>query len=202
MLGHVLSRQGRHQEARAAAERARAIDPLSSLSHTMSAQIAFCARDPEEAVRHAREALLADPDDWVAHWQLGQAFEQLDRVEDALAALAEASRLSRGNTKPVSLSAYTLATRDRAREARDILRDLERLVEQRYVPPCALALVHAGLNDADTALEWLERALIARDVHLIYVPLDPKWDAFCSDERFQRLLQRCGPPRGVGQVPA
>jgi Flp pilus assembly protein TadD len=83
MLGHVLSQQGPHDEARGAAQRARDLDPLNALSHRMSAQIAFSARDFEGAVRHARQALLAEPDNWVAHWQLGQAYERLDRVEEA-----------------------------------------------------------------------------------------------------------------------
>ena len=40
------------------------------------------------------------------------------------------------------------------------------------VPPYALALVHAGLGDADAAFEWLERAYVARDVHLMFLTVD------------------------------
>jgi hypothetical protein len=38
--------------------------------------------------------------------------------------------------------------------------------------------------------ECLDRAFSARDVHLIYLPVDPKWDAFRNDGRFIELLQR------------
>jgi Flp pilus assembly protein TadD len=192
MLGHALSLQGRHQDASGAARRARGLDPLHPLSHSMSAQIAFSARHFGEAVRHSLEALGAEPNDWVAHWQLGQAYEQMDRATDALAEFAEASRLSNGNTKPISASAYTLATNGRTQQARQILEGLDRLAQQRYVPPCALALVHAGLNEEDKMLECLEQALNVRDVHLIYVPFDPKWDRFRHSERLERLIQRCG----------
>jgi hypothetical protein len=58
------------------------------------------------------------------------------------------------------------------------------------VPPYALALVHAGLNDRERMYECLDRAFSARDVHLIYLPVDPKWDAFRNDGRFIELLQR------------
>ena len=128
MLGHALSQQGRHDEALAAARRARELDPLDALTHSMSSQIAFSARDLEAAVSHAREALLAEPDFWVAYWQLGQAYQQMGRTDQALEALAEASRLSNGNSKPVSVSAYTLATSGRAREARAVLTALEQPV--------------------------------------------------------------------------
>ena len=117
MLGHAISQQGQHDLALAAARRARELDPLSALSHSMSSQIAFSARDLEAAVRHAREALLAEPDYWVAYWQLGQAYQQMGQTDQALEALAEASRLSNGNSKPISLSAYSLATSGRVRRS-------------------------------------------------------------------------------------
>jgi hypothetical protein len=85
-----------------------------------------------------------------------------------------------------------LATCGRTVEARHIVSSLEHLAQRRYVPPYAMALVYAGLKEPDTAIQWLERAALVRDVHLIYVSLDPKWDASRGHERFERLLQRCG----------
>jgi tetratricopeptide (TPR) repeat protein len=202
LLGHAISQQGRHEEALAAARRSREIDPLDALAHSMSAQIAFSARDAHAAAGHAREALLVEPDYWVAYWQLGQAYQQMGDIDPALEALAEASRLSKGNSKPVSLSAYTLATSGRVGEARDVLAELERQSKIRYVPPCSIALVCAGLNEAGKVYEWLERALAVRDSHLIYVPVDPKWDPFRQEERFLRLLRHSGLRRPVDSAPS
>jgi TolB-like protein/Flp pilus assembly protein TadD len=192
MLGHALSQQGRHEEALAAARRARELEPLDALTHSMSAQIAFSARDLDGAVRHSRDALRAEPEFWVASWQLGQAYQQMGRTDEALEALAEASRLSNGNSKPVSVSAYTMASCGRVAEARDVLKGLEQLSTRRYVPPYAIALGYAGLKEDARAFEWLDRALAARDTHLIYVLVDPKWDPFRQDDRFQAFLRRCG----------
>jgi TolB-like protein/Flp pilus assembly protein TadD len=192
MLGHAISQQGRHDEALAAARRARELDPLSALTHCMSAQIAFSARDMEAAARHSQDALLAEPDYWVAHWQLGQAYQQLGRTDEALEALAQASRLSNGNSKPISVSAYLLATNRRFDEARHCLAVLEGRAKDQYVPPIAFALAYAGLNDHERVFEWLERARVVRDVHLIYVPMDPKWDPFRVKEPFQDVLRRAG----------
>ena len=30
------------------------------------------------------------------------------------------------------------------------------------------------------------------DVHLIWLPMDPKWDAIRNESSFQRLIERCG----------
>ena len=60
------------------------------------------------------------------------------------------------------------------------------------MPPYAIAPVHAGLGETDAVFEWLERAYAARDVHLIFLTADPKWDAYRKDPRFVTLLSRCG----------
>lgn len=191
MLGHTLSHQGQHAEAMAAARRVRELDPYSALSHSMCSQIAFSARNMEAAVGYAKEALLAEPDYWVAYFQLGQAYQQMGRVEPALTALADASRLSNGNSKPVSLEAYTQARIGHDSEALGALTRLLHRSREQYVPPYASALVYAGLNDDAKVFEWLNNALAARDVHLIYLSVDPKWDSFRQDERFHDILHRC-----------
>ena len=61
-----------------------------------------------------------------------------------------------------------------------------------YVPPYATALVQAGLGDREAAFAALERAFAARDVHLMYLPTDPRWDPFREDPRFVDLIERCG----------
>jgi hypothetical protein len=40
--------------------------------------------------------------------------------------------------------------------------------------------------------ESLEQACAVRDVHLIYVLADPKWDPFRNDGRFEEVLRRGG----------
>ena len=73
-----------------------------------------------------------------------------------------------------------------------MLRTLEAVSRERYVPPYAMALVHAGLGDREAVFDWLDKAYAARDVHLIFLPVDPKWDAYRADPRFEALLARCG----------
>ena len=194
MLGHALSQQGRHDEALAAARRSRELEPFDALSHSMSSQIAFSARELDAAIRHATDSLQTEPDYWIGYWQLGQALQQVGRIDEALKALEEASRLSAGNSKPLSLTAYTLAVAGREREARDLLREMEKAARLHYVPPCAIALVHAGLSEDQTACEFLERAAIERDAHLIYVMVDPKWDRLRQARRFQDVFHRAGLP--------
>jgi TolB-like protein len=191
-LGHALSQSGRHSEAESAMRRTRELEPLEPFSYALSSQVAFQAREYHAAVEHARRAILMDSEFWIGYMELGQAYEPTGQTELALAALTDAARFSGGNSKAISLRGYILAKNGRVNEAREVLRGLEADAGSRYVPPYAMALVHAGLGEREPVFEWLDKAFAARDVHLIYLPVDSKWDPYRADPRFKALLARCG----------
>lgn len=58
--------------------------------------------------------------------------------------------------------------------------------------PYAIAQVYAGLGDREAVWEWLDRAYEARDVHLVFMPVDSRWDEFRSNPAYNELLKRCG----------
>ena len=191
-LGIALSHMRRHEEAQSAVRRARELEPLYAAHHALSAQVAFNARDYPAAVQFARQAIVLDPEFLIGYLQLGQAHEQLGNSDLALDALQNAGRLSGSNSKVVALRGYLFAKLGRTDKAQEVLNTLEAVSRERYVPPYAMALLHAGLGQRDKALEQLERGFDTRDVHLIFLPVDPKWDAFRADARFLSLLRRCG----------
>jgi DNA-binding winged helix-turn-helix (wHTH) protein/Flp pilus assembly protein TadD len=192
MLGIVLSHMGQHQQAQSAMCRARELDPLYAMHHALSSQVAFAAREYAAAVQFARQAVLIDPDFWIGHFQLGQAYVQSGMHELALESLNAAGRLGGGNTKAMSLRGYLFAKMGRRDQAEEVLHILEAVSRERYVPAYTIALVHAGLERWQPALDWLERGYDHRDVHLIFLPTDPKWDPLRDHPRFIALLERCG----------
>jgi TolB-like protein/Flp pilus assembly protein TadD len=200
MLGIALAHMGRYAEARPEMNRLRELDPLLAANQALSAQVAFAGRDYAAAVQFARQAIVVDPEFWIGLFQLGQAYEQLGESELALEALNKAGRFSGGNSKAISLRGYLFAKSGRVNEAREVLNTLEAMARERYIPPYAMALVHAGLGEREKALEWLERAVEVRDVHMCFPPIDPKWDPFRSDPRFQALLRRCGFSEGRAEA--
>ncbi|HEY8550876.1 MAG TPA: tetratricopeptide repeat protein, partial [Vicinamibacterales bacterium] len=195
-LGHLLSQSGRHAEALEVMAQARAIDPQFAFAHAISSQVAYQARDYQAALDHARAAIVLDPELWIGHIMQGQALEALGDLDGALASLMQAARFSDQNSKTLAMRAHVLAKARRYVEAREVLRMLEALAgtQTKYVPPYALALIHAGLDEADVAFTWLERAYAARDPHLIYLTVDPRWDPYRRDPRLASLLRRCGFP--------
>jgi Flp pilus assembly protein TadD len=192
ILAHLLSQTGRHAEAEPFMRRARELDPLDPLSYALSSQVAFQASDYAAALQHANRAIALDQEFWIGHQMRGQALEQLGDDDLALKALSTAARLSGQNSKPISLTGYILGRSGRTAEARDVLGALQMASRQRYVPPYALGLVQAGLGDADAAFQSLDRAYVVRDVHLMFLTVDVKWNRYRTDPRFGDLLARCG----------
>ena len=192
MVGICASHLGRHEEATRAIAQARALDPLYAMHHALSSQIASNARDDEAAVRFGRHATIIDPEFWIGHFQLGQAYVHAGKTDLAFDALTRAGALAGGNSKTISLQGYLLGRIGRAAEARERIETLMAIARARYVPPYGMALVHAGLGDEEAALDWLDRAHDAHDVHLVFLPIDRKWDFLRGDTRFAALLGRCG----------
>lgn len=196
-LGHVLSQTGRQGEATRLLERARSLEPLYAMNHAISAQVAFQSRDFEGAAEHARHAIALDPEFWIGYLNLAQACEQLGQYDAALEALANAARFSGGNSKAMAFRGHLLAKVGRTSEAREVLKALQAAARERYVPPYAMALVHAGLGEREAVFARLDEAYGVRDVHLIFLPVDPRWDPYRDDPRFRALLDRCGFPRAA-----
>ncbi len=190
-LGHLLSQRGRQAEAMASMARARELNPLDSVTWALSAQVALQARDLPAATTLARRAIVLDPQLWIGYVVLAQAYAAAGEPALALELITDGERVANGNSKVASVRGYVLARMGRTAAAREIVASLLHPSPARYVPPYAAALVYAGLGDRDAMFAALERAYAARDVHLMYLPVDLKWDPYRTDPRFIALLARC-----------
>jgi len=188
---HLLSNSGRHTEAIAQITIARQLDPLSPLTNTMAGQFLFFAGRHREAIEALDKAFAIDPDFWVAHVMMGQIYEQDGKPEAAIQRFEKAYSASGGNITALAMKGYVLARSRRHAEAEQIVHALMDMGKNRFVPPTNLALVYTGLGNQESALQWLNKGYEARDVGMVFLVVEPKWNELRSDPRFQELLTRC-----------
>src|SRR5262249_41557364 len=181
-------------EALEEAQRARKLDPLSPLLAALQGQFLYYAGQNDAAIKELQETLELFPDFWVAHINLGKVYERTGKYDEALKEFAKARSLST-ISEPLPLTGHTYATSGNRREALSALAALKEQASQRYVPPYNIALIYAGLDDKSQALDWLEKGLAARDVHMVFLRVDPKWDGLRDQPRFQALIRRIGLPQ-------
>lgn len=187
MLAHTLSNIGRHDEALEAIQQARLLDPLSLIASTMHGQFLYHSGQDDSAIRILERTLQVEPHFWVAHVCLAKVYIKVGRYADAIAS-AEKSRLYSGCSEGLALAGYAHAANgDRA--AADALASLHEIATTRYVPPCYIALVYAGLQEYERSLEWLHRGYEERDVHMTFLR-DHKWNWLQRTAEGQLLLSR------------
>ena len=187
---HLLSDLGRHREALAEAQRARELDPLSLITNALDGMFLLHARRYDEAIQQLRRTIDVNPHFFVSHFQLGKAYEQKKMYAEAIAELVKARDISEGNTETIASLGHVYAVSGQPGAAREVLAGLERQSRQRYVPAFNLALVYAGLGEKDRALDALEKGYEERDVHMMFLKVDPRWDEYRTNPRFVQLMRR------------
>ena len=157
---------------------------------------------PEQAVAVYRQTLEIDPNHGLARYQLAQAYLALGRYPEAITELERSIQITGPTPFSMAALAYGLARAGRREEAEEMLRDFERRKAAGYYPAFAFAMAHAGLENNEQALEWLERAADEGSMGHYMPNVEPEWEALRDIPRFHRLLQRLGLPdsQGDGEV--
>ncbi len=190
MYAAFLSAMGRQEEAIQEIERAQEIDPLSLAISNEVAWDCYMAGEYDRTIEQSLKTLEMEPAFPAAYQTLGLAYEQTHQYDKAIAAFEKARDGSGGNPVSVSSLAHALALGGRKSEAKKILSGLQGLAKRAYVAPYSMAVVYAGLSEKGPALEWLEKAVEERDVWLVWVKRDPRFDRLRSSPRFEDLLRR------------
>ncbi|HEX8137265.1 MAG TPA: winged helix-turn-helix domain-containing protein [Pyrinomonadaceae bacterium] len=188
--GEYLAAVGLYSQSIAELERAQQLDPLSLPINTDLGQSLYFARRYAQAIEQLLKTLEMGHGFVRAHVLLGAAYEQQQMYTEAIAALSRARELSGENHLATGGLGYTLAVAGRRDEALETLRELERLAAQSYVSPYTIALIHVGLGQHERALDWLRKAYEQRDVWLVWLRVNPRFDALRADPRFAELLRR------------
>jgi tetratricopeptide (TPR) repeat protein len=154
----------------------------------------YLAHNYESATAHGRNAIELDPNFAAAHLVLGEAYVQTGRYDDALTELQTAAGLSGDDPLYLAQVAVANAAAGRKSEALRIVAQLQNISRERYVSPYGLAQVYAALRDKEQTFKWLQSAYDGRAVWMSYLAVDPVFNSFRSDQRFQDLLRQVGLP--------
>jgi TolB-like protein/DNA-binding winged helix-turn-helix (wHTH) protein/Tfp pilus assembly protein PilF len=187
-----LSRLGRTQQAEVEIQRARALDPLSTIISTDAAETAYWARKPRDAMARVEEVLSRNPYFAEAHEVKGKVYEQQGQYEQALAEFKIALALFGAGANVQALQGHALALAGASEQALEIARQLEAASARSYVSGVDIATVYCGLQQADAGMRWLNRAYLNRDKGMDMIGIDPIFDGCRSDARFQDLVKKLG----------
>jgi serine/threonine-protein kinase len=190
--GDYLSIRGRHDEALSEARRALELDPLNLMISTWVGLRYYLARNYSAAIEQNRDSVELDSNFAAAHLLLGEDYVQAGLHSEAVTELKRAATLSGDSPLYTAQVAVALAVAGRNREALRIAHELETDSRKHYVSPYGLAQIYAALNKDDDTFRWLQAAYDDHAVWMGYLAVDPIFDPYRNDKRFQELLKRVG----------
>lgn len=185
---------GEQDEAVRVAEEARTIDPLSlPVNVNLGWQYLQAGRlDQARQVFESTHEL--DPDFWSVHWGFGHYHRRNGDHDLAIDAFQTALGAGGGHTLPLTALGHAYAISGHEPQARSVLAELKRLSGTSYVSPFSMAVIHAGLGEADQAFEWLDRAYEDRSRSMVWLNVADELDPLRADPRFAALARRVGLP--------
>ena len=185
-----LTARGRHGEALSEILRAHELDPLSvPISTDMGFEL-YYARHYEEAVTQLRSVLQTNPKFPLAHLWLGRAYEQKGMYPEAITEFEEAGTALKDWPVIIAAAGHTYGQWGHKSDAIAALGRMNELTKKEYVTPYGVALIFAGLDDKEQAMNWLRKAHEEKSHWLVWLNLDPRFDNIRSDRRFQDILQQ------------
>jgi TolB-like protein/DNA-binding winged helix-turn-helix (wHTH) protein/Flp pilus assembly protein TadD len=188
--GDYLSIKSRHDEALAEARRGLELDPLNLMISTWVGLRYYMAHNYSAAIEQNRNSVELDTNFAAAHLVLGEDYVQAGLHNEGLSELRKAASLSGGSPLYTAQVAVALAVAGRKDEALRIAHELETVSRERYVSPYGLAQIYAALNSDENTFKWLQAAYSDHSVWMGYLAVDPIFDRYRSDQRFQELLRR------------
>jgi serine/threonine-protein kinase len=196
LISIPLARRGLFDEALAAAERGRTLDPLSVQAQIAVGTAYRKAGQHDRAIEEFRRALVMSPGLSRVHFQLGVTLLAMGRLDEAIRELEAAASSPPGhNPRFEAYVGYAYAAAGRTQDARAVLTELEAHRRDQYVSSFGVALIHDALGEHEPALAALQRAYDDHAVEFAFMEEYPPFKAIASTPPFQAVMRGVGLPR-------
>lgn len=168
-----LMAAGRHSEAEQEIERARGLDPLSRIINSVVGWIYYEGRNYDKALEECQRTVEMDPNYPPSLLDLGSVYLAKGEYEKAIAQFERARALAGDTETDLSYVAQAYASAGSKAKARNILSDLEKSSEAKFVSPWEYALIYDALGDKNQALASLEKAADQHVGWVVLIAVDP-----------------------------
>jgi TolB-like protein/Tfp pilus assembly protein PilF len=189
--GYFLVSDGRFQQAIEHYRRALEVDPMQVRAYFgLAMALIFSGRF--EDLSELTEKLASHRDEqFMKRWNRNIELSTL-RHKGLYAELIEVlpeNPESLGDLQDAAVAYYHTGNEQRAREYLD---QMIEIANERSDDFSVVAAVFAQMNQPDLAIEYLEKAMQAREVNFAFIRVDPDLLPLHEDPRFIRLLDRAG----------
>jgi Flp pilus assembly protein TadD len=145
--------------------------------------------DYQGAIRQLQDTLELDSSFAIARASLALAYAGSEQWQIAVMHSSAAAEIGGGNPLILGTLGYIYANAGLTAEAQDVLRQLESINVQKWMPE-ALALVHIALGSHEAAMDQLETAEQVASQWILFCAVNPRLAPLHPYPRFRALLDR------------
>ncbi|MEO1036315.1 MAG: winged helix-turn-helix domain-containing protein [Pseudomonadota bacterium] len=190
-LGELYCYRSRFDECSQQFAIARDLDPLSPVLSMQRGSVFLYQGDYVAAVDAYRDAAAMHPRFALRQYSLGLAYAGLGDWNNAIEAY-EASMPELGLEIVGGPLIFALARTGQRDAAEGLLRQLEVLADERYVPPSKLGIAYLGLSNRAAALAAFESAVELHDDRLVYFGVAVHTKGLVEQPDFAAIASKIG----------
>ena len=184
-----LAGRRRGADAVGEAERAMALDPLAPPIAQATGIVYVQTGRYADAIEPLRAAITLQPQYYFPHTWLAIALAMTGATADAVAEARRAVDLAPSNTLVRAIAGYVYALVGDRTTALATIAELEALGSTRTIPLHYIARIYDALGDGPRALEFLRRAVAAREGQLSQLLIEPGMRTIGRDPAYLQLLR-------------
>ena|ERR1017187_7371264 len=192
--GLTLMLQRRFDESVREFNLAQNLDPLSLILSTDKGVVYYYSRRQDKAIEEAHQILAHDADFADAHLLLGMAQERQRQFKIAVQEIDKYLEVSGQDPDALMKLGVAYAHAGDGARALRMIAEMRKPAASKYVPFYYIADIYAALGDKEAAFEWLDRALDQHSNSCLLLAIDPAFEDFRSDPRFQAAARKIGLP--------
>jgi TolB-like protein/Tfp pilus assembly protein PilF len=189
---HFLASEAKLDESLEEMRLAIELEPLSVVIHSCLGMNLYLSRKYDEAIEELHKAMSMDPEYYDPYGWLGMAYVKTGRLSQSIEMFNQGIKFPAVKTRNMSALGYAYAVMGRKEEAQNQLQQLMEISKENYIDPCFMAWIYSGLGEKEPAFKWLNKAYEERSNWMIWLKVDPFFDALRSDPRFSGLLRKIG----------
>ncbi len=187
-----LTAIGKSNEAVNEMKKARELDPLSTRINADLGMAYLSAGKFDEAIEQEKKTMELNPKAAGAYWIRGMAFQQKKMFQESIRDYRHALELSPLDPNYLAALGHVYASSGNTIGAHNILDTLFVENKKQPVSPFFFALVYAGLNDKEKALEWLQKAYEEKSGSVRYLKMEPRLQNLRNEPLYVTLMKKIG----------
>jgi serine/threonine-protein kinase len=190
--GSYLAASGRLNEAVVEAKTAHELEPFSLTIYSDYIRSLYYAGRLDEARTESLKLLETDPSFARAHYELGLVLEDEGKLEEAINEFKLGLKQLPDNVTALTALGHAQARAGKKADAEKVIARLQELSKRQYVSPFQTAVVYAGMDERQLALDWLEKSRAERFNWLPFIKVDPVFKNLREEARFVELAKSLG----------